>query len=174
MISHVPPSRAEDDQYVTEVTELVNLVYGPAEEGLWVPGTDRTTPAEVHTLIAAGELAEARVDGTLAGVARVMRLPTGEGEVGMLVVHPSRRGTGLGRDLIAYAEKWAVDLGIRTMQLELLVPQTWTHPVKQSLHEWYTRLSYRVVRTGDLAEDYPALVPRLATACDFLIFNKPL
>jgi GNAT superfamily N-acetyltransferase len=174
MIAHVAPTRAADDKYVAEVTELVNVVYAAAEQGLWLDDTDRTTPSEVAALIAAGELAEARIDGELAGVARVQRLPTGEGEVGMLVAHPDRRGAGIGRDLIAYAEKWAVDRGLRTMQLELLVPQTWTHPVKQFLREWYTRLGYRVVRVGDLAQDYPALVPRLATSCDFLVFHKPL
>jgi hypothetical protein len=60
------------------------------------------------------------------------------------------------------------------MQLELLVPRTWKHPVKEFLRDWYTRIGYRVVRTGDLGEDYPALVPRLATPCDFLVFHKDL
>jgi hypothetical protein len=46
--------------------------------------------------------------------------------------------------------------------------------VKKFLYDWYTRLGYRVIGTGDLADDYPALVSRLATPCDFLIFHKPL
>jgi GNAT superfamily N-acetyltransferase len=174
MIAHVPPERSADEKYVAEVTGLVNAVYAAAEEGIWIDGTDRTSPAEVAAIIAAGELVEARDGEDLLGVARVRRLPGGEGEFGMLVAHPARRGAGLGRDLVAYAENWARERDLRTMQLELLFPQTWTHPVKQFLHDWYTRLGYRVVRTGDFAEEYAALVPRLATPCDFLVFHKPI
>ncbi|WP_433306891.1 GNAT family N-acetyltransferase [Actinoplanes sp. CA-030573] len=174
MISHVTTARARDRRYVEQVTDLVNVVYAAAEEGLWIAGTDRVGAAEIAGYVAAGELIEARDGGELLGVARVRRLATGEGELGMLVADPGQRGRGIGRGLIAYGEKWAVDRGLRTMQLELLLPREWTHPVKQFLHEWYTRLGYRVVRRGDLADDYPALVPRLATPCDFLIFHKPL
>nr|BFE71361.1 hypothetical protein GCM10020092_046620 [Actinoplanes digitatis] len=116
----------------------------------------------------------ARSGDGLAGVARLRRLPTGEGELGMLVAHPERRGAGIGRDLIGYAESWARAQGIVTMRMELLVPQSWTHPVKRFLYDWYTRIGYRVVGKGDLAEQYPRLVPRLATPCDFLVFHKDL
>ena len=60
------------------------------------------------------------------------------------------------------------------MQLELLVPQTWTHPVKEFLRAWYTRIGYRHVRTDRLADAYPALQPQLATPCDFVIYHKTL
>jgi hypothetical protein len=60
------------------------------------------------------------------------------------------------------------------MQLELLVPRTWSHPVKEFLRRWYTRIGYRQVRTARLEEAYPALQPRLATPCDFLIYHKAL
>ena len=60
------------------------------------------------------------------------------------------------------------------MQLELLVPQTWTHPVKAFLHAWYTRMGYQRVRTGRLEEAYPALQPQLATPCDFAVYHKDL
>jgi GNAT superfamily N-acetyltransferase len=168
------PAAAGDPVFVAGVTGLVNRVYRDGEKGLWNDGAERTGPAEVAALIAAGQLVTARDGGTLVGVARVHRLPGGEGEFGMLAADPARRGEGIGRDLVAYAEGWAVDLGLPTMQLELLVPRGWTHPVKQFLREWYTRIGYRVVRVGDLADDYPALVPRLAGPCDFLVFHKDL
>jgi hypothetical protein len=60
------------------------------------------------------------------------------------------------------------------MQLELLVPRDWSHPTKEFTRDWYTRMGYRVVRTGRFDEDYPHLVPHLATPCDFLIFLKDL
>jgi hypothetical protein len=60
------------------------------------------------------------------------------------------------------------------MQLELLMPREWRHPVKDILRAWYTRIGYRVVHIGDFAAAYPALEPRLATPCDFLVFHRAL
>jgi hypothetical protein len=60
------------------------------------------------------------------------------------------------------------------MQLELLVPRDWTHPTKEFLNAWYTRIGYRVARTGAIDEAYPALAPLLATPCDFVIYHKRL
>jgi ribosomal protein S18 acetylase RimI-like enzyme len=92
----------------------------------------------------------------------------------MLVASPDRRGVGIGRQLVGFAEHWARTQGLSTMQLELLVPQTWTHPVKEFLRAWYTRIGYRRVRTGRLEEAYPMLQPQLATPCDFVIYEKDL
>jgi GNAT superfamily N-acetyltransferase len=165
---------ADDTGLAAEIAGLVNRVYAEAEEGLWTDGAARTTEAEVADLIRAGQIAVARSDGRVVGAVRIQELADGVGEFGMLVAAPEERGTGVGRDLVSFAEQWARDRGLSRMQLELLVPQTWKHPVKEFLRGWYTRIGYRVVRTGDLGEDYPALVPHLACPCDFLVFHKDL
>lgn len=173
-IALVPATKAADDAFVAEVVDLVNLVYTDAETGLWLDGAARTDPAEVAAIISAGELVAARLDGRLIGCVRVQSIDASTGEFGMLVASPAHRGAGIGRELVAYAERWARSRGLATMQLELLVPQTWTHPVKDSLRRWYTRIGYERVRTGHLAEAYPDLQPQLATPCDFVIYHKPL
>ncbi|MEV6235313.1 GNAT family N-acetyltransferase [Lentzea sp. NPDC051838] len=157
-----------------EIAELMNRVYADAEKGLWVDGADRTTEAEVADLIGAGEIATTESGGRVVGAVRVQKIQEGLGEFGMLVAAPDLRGTGVGRDLVSFAENWARESGLPHMQLELLVPRGWDHPVKEFLRAWYTRLGYEVVRRGDFAEDYPALVPLLACPCDFLIFRKEL
>ncbi|WP_246277980.1 GNAT family N-acetyltransferase [Phytohabitans rumicis] len=165
---------ADDDLFVTEVVDLVNRVYAEAEKGLWLDGADRTNAPEVVAIVRTGQLAVARLDGELAGAVRVQRLDGGIGEFGMLVASPELRGVGVGRALVDFAERWAREQGLARMQLELLVPQTWTHPVKEFLHGWYTRIGYQPVRTGRLDEAYPALQPQLATPCDFVIYHKDL
>jgi GNAT superfamily N-acetyltransferase len=156
------------------VTALVNDVYAAAEEGLWEPGTSRTSAAEVETLIRAGEIAVG-VDGErIVGCVRLQLLGDGLGEFGMLAVDPSRRGKGSGGALVRFAEQWCRDNGQESMQLELLVPRGWTHPVKAFLADWYGRIGYEVVRTGRFEESYPELARRLATPCDFLIWHKDL
>jgi GNAT superfamily N-acetyltransferase len=144
-----------DDAVAADVTHLVNRVYATAEERLWGPDTDRTRLAEVTEFIRLGELAVARLNGRIVGAVRIQRLDNEVGEFGMLAASPDHRGIGIGRRLVDFAERLTTDRGLRTMRLELLVPQTWTHPTKRFLHDWYTRLGYRVVRKGSIEELIP-------------------
>jgi GNAT superfamily N-acetyltransferase len=162
------------DSAVGEVTDLVNLAYAAAEEGLWREGTPRTTPAETTEFVRNGEIAVARLAGRIVGSVRIQQLDGGIGEFGMLATEPGHRGAGIGRRLIQFAEESSRERGLDIMQLELLTPKSWTHPSKQFLHEWYTRIGYRMVRTGSIEEQYPALAPLLATPCDYVIYHKKL
>lgn len=172
-IEMVAVEAAGDAALVGELTDLVNRVYEVAEEGLWRDGASRTTTSEMAGLIAAGYIALARDDdGGIVGAVCIQQLADDIGEFGMLVCAPERRGAGIGRALVDFAERHCVELGARAVQLELLVPRGWTHPVKESLRGWYMRLGYVLERKGELEESYPHLVPLLATPCDFLIFHK--
>ncbi|WP_231114807.1 GNAT family N-acetyltransferase [Lentzea aerocolonigenes] len=163
-----------DTGLAAEIAGLVNRVYAEAEKGIWANDAARTSAVEVTELIRAGEIAVVRSGERVAGSVRVQRLDDDLGEFGMLVAAPEERGTGVGRDLVSFAESWARESGLSQMQLELLVPREWAHPVKEFLRAWYTRLGYQAVRVGDFNQDYPALVPHLACPCDFLIFRKDL
>lgn len=92
----------------------------------------------------------------------------------MLTTSPTQRSTGVGRALLRFAEEISAARGLRLMQLELLVPQDWTHPSKTFLESWYTRNGYRLVRTDRPEEAIPHLAPLLATACDYHIYHKEL
>ena len=173
-VAIVPPADAADDVLMTRIAELVNRVYAEAEKGLWRDGADRTDAPDIAAMVHAGELAVARLDGRLVGAVRIRRLDPGLAEFGMLVASPVHRGIGIGRALVAFAEDWARQQGLSRMQLEVLAPRTWTHPVKEFLRDWYTHIGYRQTRTGRLADAYPALQPQLATPCDFAIYHKNL
>jgi GNAT superfamily N-acetyltransferase len=173
-IELLPTSAADDAALVDAITELINRVYAEAERGLWVDGATRTSAAELAGQIRAGQIAVARMDGRIVGSVRIQRLATGEGELAALVAAPERRGLGIGRELVAFAERECRQRGATVMQLELLVPRTWSHPTKEFLAEWYTRLGYRKVRVGAIEESYPNLAPLLATPCDFVIYHKDL
>jgi len=52
------------------------------------------------------------------------------------------------------------------------LPETWAHPAKQLLGDWYTRLGYHVFRTRDFGCAYPHMAPLLATPCDLVTYRK--
>lgn len=169
-----PVASADDIVLVNAIAALVNGVYQVAEAGLWVDGARRTSRDEIAELIRRQELVTARADDVVVGAVRVQRLDDGLAEFGMLAADPERRGLGIGSALVAFAERWSVENGHSEMQLELLAPTSWTHPSKEFLRAWYTRIGYREVRTGHLAELYPELAPLLATTCDLVVYRKEL
>jgi GNAT superfamily N-acetyltransferase len=168
------PTAQAEPTLMERVSELANEVYGLAEAGLWTDGATRTTAGEIAELTGLGQIAVARVGDQVVGCVRLQRLDERTGEFGMLCADPAHRGIGIGRELIRFAERKARADGMTTMQLELLVPRGWTHPEKQFLADWYSRIGYRVARTGTIDELYPDLAPLLATPCDFVIYRKEL
>jgi GNAT superfamily N-acetyltransferase len=165
---------SRDAPLVGQLADLINHVYAVAEAGLWVEGAKRTTPDELVELITAGEIAVARRGGEVAGSIRIRDVADDASEFGMLVAAFEQRGSGVGRGLVEFAEQRTRDRGRRAMQLELLVPREWEHPSKEFLKQWYGRIGYRVIRTGQMADAYPHLAPLLATPCDLLGYEKPL
>lgn len=173
-IELLSPGIATDDAVINELTDLVNRVYEGAEDGLWIDGATRTSAVDMAGFVKSGELAVAIQDERLLGCVRIQRLDDETGEFGMLAIDPRYRGAGIGRDLVRFSERQAHASGCNVMQLELLVPQSWKHPFKEFLDQWYTRIGYTVAGTGSIAEFYPELARLLATPCDFRIYHKNL
>jgi ribosomal protein S18 acetylase RimI-like enzyme len=168
------PCSADDQGLVTEVVELVNTVYAEAERGLWTTGASRTSRDEVADYIRKDQITVLGLGGRIVGCIRTQRLDACTSEFGMLAAAEGYRGLGLGRGLVAFAERQSVEQGRSTMQLELLVPRSWLHPSKELLAGWYSRIGYRIIRRGTIDEYYPHLAPFLATPCDFVVYSKDL
>jgi GNAT superfamily N-acetyltransferase len=173
-IGWLPRDAADDKSLMAALTDLINDVYAVAEDGLWVDGAARTSVGEMTDLVRAGEFAVAKIADRAVGCVRIQFLDDKAGEFGMLAVDPAYRSTGLGRELVRFAEHAVGETGRDTMQLELLVPRDWTHPSKQFLATWYTRIGYAPARNDAIEESYPHLAPLLATPCDFVIYRRNL
>ena len=159
---------------IKRLSDLINEVYDDAETGMWKRKGTRTNPAEVERLLRARALILAEVDGVLVGSVNVNLMSDGVGEFGMLVADANYRRCGIGSALVDRAERWARDEACRTMRLELLTPRNWTHPSKEFLKKWYSRIGYEPQTTEPLELMYPELVPQLATECYFTMWHKPL
>lgn len=171
-IAMLPPTVADDAGLTAELTDLINGVYAEAEIGLWAEGASRTTVERVTELVRAGNIAVARAAGQIVGCVRIQFPGDGVGEFGLLAVVRGSRGTGVGRDLVRFAEQAAKGEGCDAMQLEVLVPRGWSHPSKVFLTDWYTRSGYKLARVGAIEESYPELAPRLACPCDYMIYRR--
>jgi len=159
---------------VNRLSEPINEIYDDAESGMWKRKGTRTHPAEVARLLSARALILAEIDGVLVGSVNVNLMGDGVGEFGMLVADLEHRGSGIGSVLVDRAEAWARDLAFRTMRLELLTPRNWTHPSKEFLKNWYSRIGYEPQTVEPLETMHPELVPELATECDFTVWQKSL
>lgn len=149
-----------------ELARIVNAAYDAGEADIWQPGWQRVSVDRMRELVAAVEIAVAAdVDGTPVGLVRVQRLDERRAMFGMLSVDPVAHGTGLGRELIAFAEQVH---DVDEMELELLIPRGATHPSKVRLHEWYSRLGYRQTGRRDFDE------PELIGPADLSVYRKNL
>jgi GNAT superfamily N-acetyltransferase len=164
----------DDAGLADQLADLINGVYAVAERGLWRAGAKRTTVAELTGEIRAGEIVVATRNGDAVGCVRVHDVAEDTGEFGILVSAPDDRNTGVGRALLDYIEDRGRERGLRAMQLELLVPREWTHPMKEFLKAWYGRRGYELVALRAMDEAYPHLAPLLATPCDLQVREKPL
>jgi GNAT superfamily N-acetyltransferase len=159
---------------IKRLSDLINEVYADAESGKWKRKGTRTNPTEVERLLRAQALILAEIDGVLVGSVNVNLMSDGVGEFGMLVADLNHRGKGIGSALVDRAENWARDMSCHTMRLELLTPRNWTHPSKEFLKMWYSRIGYTPQATEPFEILHPELVPELATECAFTVWHKSL
>lgn len=156
---------------VPELTNMINAAYEAGEQGLWPPNTPRVFDSEVQAMLDNGELLFVRRDGQLAGLVRVHQLDERTAQLGLLTA--AKLDSGVGGELIQVAEDWARERNLPRMRLTLLVPREGTHPFKQRLHSWYSRLGYRAIGAEDVAKALPD-IEKTAVPCDLVTYEKVL
>lgn len=172
-IEVLPESASEDLVTMNAVTDLVNEVYATAEQGLWLPGATRTNVREIAELTRAGQIVVARLADVIVGSIRVQRLDRRRARP---ECWSPTRATEIWES--AALRHFVVEKlrreGVKTLQIELLIPRGWTQESKTFMAGWNERAGYEVVRQGAFEEQFPDLAPLLATPCDFIIYNKAL
>ncbi len=142
------------DMDLDEVAELVNQAYRSTAVPGWTsevglidgPRTNRQSLAE---MIANGAstllLARDSVSGRLSGCVALTPRQHGEWYLSMLAVGPQAQATGLGKSIMAGAEKFARGAGAHTLKISVI-------NLRLPLIEWYERLGF--ARTGQ-TEPFP-------------------
>lgn len=97
------------------------------------------------------------------------------GEFGMLALDARHRGSGLGKDMVRFAEeRCRTDWGLAVLRLELLFPTGFEHAFKVRLAGWYGQMGYEQMCVRNFADDHPHMAPLLAGPCEYRVFEKKL
>ena len=148
------PATAVD---VDAVTAVVNAAY--RVERFFVDG-DRTDADEVRSLLATGSFLVAD-EGRIVGSVYV-EIRGARGYFALLAVAPERKGSGLGRRLVAAAEDYCRAAGCTDVDIEIV-------NLRAELPRFYHSLGYAETGTAPFPEDTPTKQP-----CHFVTMSKRL
>ena len=112
---------------------------------LGYPSTREETAARLEAVLARDDHAVFVADdgGSVCGWVHVLFTPRLEPpfvELGGLIVEESKRGSGVGRALIAAAEAWARHSGAPSLRVR-------TNMVRENAHRFYSRMGFEVLKT---------------------------
>jgi len=96
-------------------------------------------PLVHRVLVAPAAQDEAKLLGALHASRRETIESEDYAEIAALVVDESARKTGVGKALVAAAERWARDLGMNAVRVR-------SNVVRSGAHAFYERLGYRVLK----------------------------
>lgn len=181
-IAFVPANKADDAPLVAYLTSMLNASFAEAQVGMFCDSHNRTNSAEVASLIRAQALAVAFLSDedtvmscdSIKGCAKISMLSPAMGTLGLLCTVPRARQTGIGKQLVFFAEAHCLQLGATSMQLDILVPRDHNMPLKIWLQAWYEQFGYVFVDEVDALMRYPQLAQNCLTPLVFRIFEKRL
>jgi len=146
---------------VADTDNLVRLINAAFQAELPFIEGDRIDAEGVRSYMAKGKFLVAEDSGGLAGCVYV-ELRGDRGYLGLLGVDPPRQGTGLGRKLMAAAERFFREAGCSAVDLRVISPRT-------PLPVFYKHLGYVETGTAPFAPGVLVKVPGL-----YILMSKPL
>ena len=162
---------------ISDLVDLIQSAYrGDESRAGWTTEADlldgqRTDAAELAEVIGGVDrgILVAERDGALVGCCRLERRPSGAAYLGMLSVRPGLQAGGIGRAIVAEAERAARCVwGAGRMQMTVIRQRL-------ELISWYERLGYR--RTGATEpfpyDDVRSGLPKVA-GLEFVVLEKAL
>lgn len=151
--------RIASDADVPALTQLINAAF-VAERAVF--DGDRVDDLGVRVYMSGGTFLLAEDSGALVGCVYIE--PRGDRSyLGLLSVQPARQRTGLGRQLVAAAERYARESSSRAMDLRVISARG------EQLLPFYQQIGYQVVRT----EPFPANVVTKVPS-HYIFMSKPL
>ncbi|MBK7129282.1 MAG: GNAT family N-acetyltransferase [Crocinitomicaceae bacterium] len=157
-----------------ELYSILIKAYAETEDLMWGADYIRISRDDFEKFIQHDQFMVATYNGHTAGGLRVYRIDKDIFSFGTFGVRFDLSGHGIGRVLIAEAERKAIQAGALSMKIEILRPASFEIPIKTKLHHWYTSLGYKITHTIGFEKLYPDKAARLLTPCLFDFYVKNL
>lgn len=154
-----PRIRLASDEDVLALTRLINAAF--VVEQVVFDG-NRVDDLGVRAYMSSGTFLVAEDSTGLVGCVYV-ETHGHRSYLGLLSVQPARQGRGLGRQLVAAAEKLGRESGSHVMDLRVISARG------EQLLPFYQRLGYKFVRTEPFSADLVTKVPS-----HYILMSKPL
>jgi GNAT superfamily N-acetyltransferase len=149
--------RRATDRDAEALTGIINRAF--AVEKFFIDA-DRITVDQVREFLNKGTFFVAQDDQIQACI--YVELRGERAYFGLLSVEPAYQRSGLGKQLIAFAENFAREAGCRFMDINVVDLRTELPPI-------YRKLGYSVSGTSPLPDSIPTKLP-----CHFIQMTKPL
>ena len=127
---------------VTPLAALLRQLGYPVEEGSLHERVDRllARPLVHRVLVVDAPPGDGRgLLGAIHAARREVLESDDHVEISGLIVDERARGTGIGKALVAGAERWARDIGVRAVRVR-------SNVVRVQAHAFYERLGYHVLK----------------------------
>lgn len=134
--------------------------YAVTETEIWGKNYVRISEEEYNDLIKNEHVYTASLNDEVVGTILLSRHNATTFSFGLLAVDFSKRGMGIGRKLVEHVEREALELGGKTMTLEILRPKHVVVPFKKQLAEWYERQGYQFTHSADFLELKPTKIEK--------------
>ncbi|HVE83690.1 MAG TPA: GNAT family N-acetyltransferase [Myxococcales bacterium] len=136
-----PPVRLARLDDTPELVELCRQLGYPQQEGVLRDRIDLLLGRPLlHRLVVAPAVEDDRkLVGAIHAALREVLESDNFVEISALVVDERARGTGVGKEMMRAVERWARDLGVRTVRVR-------TNVVRVESHAFYRHLGYRELK----------------------------
>lgn len=151
--------RKAEERDIPAIVELVNLAY--RVEDFFIDG-NRTHEGEVGDLLGRDTFLLAEDDSGALLASVHVRVSRDRGYFGMLSVQPGLQGSGLGRRMVAEAERFAAESGCLAMDLTYV-------NLREELPAFYRKLGYRETGTAPFTDTW-----KLRTPAEFVTMSREL
>ncbi len=121
--------------------------YAQTEAEIWGENYVRISREEYEQLIEKGEIFFSFDKKSVNGCIQIKQMDQKTFSFGLLASNFEKKGSGIGKKLIAFAEQYAKEKRGEKMVLEILRPADFKLEFKEFLHLWYSKMGYQYVET---------------------------
>ncbi|NVK65970.1 MAG: GNAT family N-acetyltransferase [Flavobacteriales bacterium] len=158
----------------TELYEIMRDAYARTEVEIWGENYVRLPEHEFQKLIDDEVILGAALNGQLVGTLYLKKVNAQESSFGLLGVHSSAEGKGIGSKLIEVAENQARLDGSDYMVIDILRPRDFQMPGKNRLRTWYEKMGYEYTYSENFQDRRPDRAVDLKVPSVFDCFRKKL